>query len=170
MKYLLGFVFGFFWIFVLAGNHQNPVIADDNKGNLNATYHSTVPFANDGSSPELLVDVKISGKVFHTGTGTLPPFAGVTITFSNLGTVITNDTGYYEKFVPSQWTGTVTPYYCGFYDFSPASRTYTKIKVNTPNQDFVGTPNPPGFSINGTITSTTNNQPIPNLILDFGGG
>jgi len=170
MRYLPGIVFTFLWIFVFAGTNPNPVIEVVDRADLNKSSQADSIISNEFSSPELLIDYKISGTIKQSIAGTLVPFAGVTVTFLSLGTVVTNDTGYYEKFVPSQWTGTVTPYYCGFYEFFPASRTYTKVKATTPNQDFVGAPNPSSFSINGTITSTTNNQPIANLIVDFGNG
>ncbi len=170
MRYLPGVVFGVLWIFVFAGTNPNPVVEVDNKADLNKTSEVISFISNDVTTPEVLIDYKISGIVKHSVAGSLVPLVGVTVTFSGLGSVVTNELGYYEKFVVSQWTGTVTPYYCGFYVFSPSSRTYTKVKANTPNQDFVGTPNPAGFSINGAITSTTNNQPITDLIIDFGNG
>jgi len=169
MRYLPGFVFCFLWVFVVAGNHQNSFkTADDNAqwptSSVKAGNLVQVP-----SSPQLLVDVKISGKVQQGGIGTLPPFAGVTVTFSELGSVVTDVTGYFEKFVPFEWSGTVTPAYCAYYSFSPASRTYTKVKVNMSDQDFVGTPDQL-FTINGTITKTNDNLPLANFLVNFGNG
>ncbi len=37
------------------------------------------------------------------------PFPGVTITFSGLGSTLTNENGYYIFDVPHNWSGTVTP-------------------------------------------------------------
>jgi hypothetical protein len=170
MRYLPGFIFCFLSAFVVGVTYPNAVKADDYQSEFLQNSDKTSSLEYALPAPDVvLVDVKISGKVQHGGSNSLPPFAGVTVTFSGLGSVVTNDTGYYEKFVPELWTGTVTPYYCGYYNFSPASRTYTKIKVNAVNQDFVGTP-AQMFTINGTIIETINNLPLADYTINFGNG
>jgi len=169
MKYIPGLVFCFLLIFTLTGSNLNCIARDTPKGNQLISLHSNVSGNNEFLFPEVLTTKIISGKVFHAGI-TLVPFPGVTVTFSNLGSVVTNDTGYYSMEVTTPWTGTVTPYYCGYYDFSPIQRTYTGLKVDRFDQDFVGTPNPLSFTIYGTITNTEDGLPLENFLVDFGNG
>jgi hypothetical protein len=57
------------------------------------------------------------------------PFPGVTITFSGLGSTLTNENGYYIFDVPHNWSGTVTPTFCGpSYGFQPEQRVYPPVK------------------------------------------
>jgi len=169
MKSVTGLIFCFISVFVFAGNNQHPSNINDQKTDLSTYSGVATTNADDFSSPEILLFYKISGKVFIEVSDTLAPFVGVTVTFSGLGSVSTNESGYYEYIVESGWTGTVTLYYYGYYNFSPASRSYTKVKQPYPDQDFVGSPNQL-FTISGLITTTTNNQPLADCIIDFGSG
>lgn len=78
--------------------------------------------------------VTISGAVKQSnGTG----IPGVTLTFTpGQGTATTDDNGDYSKLVPFGWSGTVTPSSTD-YTFSPTSRTYTSIKSDQSNQDYI---------------------------------
>ncbi|UCH94066.1 MAG: hypothetical protein JSV88_27885 [Candidatus Aminicenantes bacterium] len=77
--------------------------------------------------------VTISGAARQSdGTG----IPGVTLTFSGQGTAVTDDNGDYSKLVLFGWSGTVTPAKAG-YTFSPTSRTYTSIKTDQPDQDYI---------------------------------
>lgn len=78
--------------------------------------------------------VTISGAVKQSnGTG----IPGVTLTFTpGQGTATTDDNGDYSKLVPSGWSGTVTPSKTD-YTFSPTSRTYSDIRTDQPNQDYI---------------------------------
>jgi len=78
--------------------------------------------------------VTISGAVKQSnGTG----IPGVTLTFiPGQGTATTDDNGDYSKLVLSGWSGTVTPSKTG-YSFSPTSRTYSDIRTDLPNQDYI---------------------------------
>ena len=62
---------------------------------------------------------------------------GVTISATDIDPAnITYDAGAYTVTVPDGWDGTITPAKDG-YIFEPASRTYTDVTADTPNQDFV---------------------------------
>lgn len=61
----------------------------------------------------------------------------VIMIFSNdAGTAYTNTYGYYFHPVPKNWYGTVTPVK-GDYIFNPASRTYSHVTSDRPDQDYV---------------------------------
>jgi hypothetical protein len=78
--------------------------------------------------------VTISGAVKQSnGTG----IPGVTLTFTpGQGTATTDDNGDYSKLVPFGWSGTVTPTKTD-YTFNPTSRTYTDVKSDQSNQDYI---------------------------------
>ncbi len=62
---------------------------------------------------------------------------GVTISATDIDPAnITYDAGAYTVTVPDGWDGVITPAKDG-YIFEPASRTYTDVTADTPNQDFV---------------------------------
>ena len=62
---------------------------------------------------------------------------GVTINATGIDAAdITYDAGAYTVTVPDGWDGVITPAKDG-YIFEPASRTYTDVTADTPNQDFV---------------------------------
>lgn len=74
----------------------------------------------------------ISGRATVGGA----PAVGVTITFSNNGgVVVTDQNGEYAQALAYNWSGVVTPSRTGF-TFTPASRAYTALGADTPNQDF----------------------------------
>jgi hypothetical protein len=78
--------------------------------------------------------VTISGAVKQSdGTG----IPGVILTFTpGQGTATTDDNGDYSKLVLSGWSGTVTPAKAG-YTFSPTSRTYSDVRTDLPDQDYI---------------------------------
>ena len=78
--------------------------------------------------------VTISGAVKQSdGTG----IPGVILTFTpGQGTATTDDNGDYSKLVLSGWSGTVTPAKTG-YTFSPTSRTYSDVRTDLPDQDYI---------------------------------
>lgn len=78
--------------------------------------------------------VTVSGAVRQSnGTG----IPGVTLTFTpGNGTATTDDSGEYSKLVLSGWSGTVTPSKTD-YTFSPTSRTYSDIRTDQPDQDYI---------------------------------
>jgi hypothetical protein len=51
------------------------------------------------------------------------------------GSPLTDTMGYYAAPVTPGWSGTVTPRLVG-YAFTPATRTYTNVTANFPNQDY----------------------------------
>ncbi|MGD2093177.1 MAG: hypothetical protein PVH61_43855 [Candidatus Aminicenantes bacterium] len=78
--------------------------------------------------------VTISGAVKQSnGTG----IPGVTLTFTpGNETATSDDNGEYSKLVLSGWSGTVTPSKAD-YTFSPTSRTYSDIRTDQPDQDYI---------------------------------
>lgn len=78
--------------------------------------------------------VTISGAVKQSNGIGIP---GVTLNFTpGPGTATTDDNGDYSKLVLSGWSGTVTPSKAD-YTFSPTSRTYSDIRTDQPNQDYI---------------------------------
>ena len=73
----------------------------------------------------------ISGKVYD-GQG--QPLGGAVMR-GLPNTPVTDANGYYQDTVPAHWTGTVIPSKANV-TFSPASRTYTNISADQPNQDY----------------------------------
>ncbi len=118
--------------------------------------------------------VTISGAVRHSnGTG----IPGVTLTFTRGGgTVKTDDNGDYSKAVTFGWSGTVTPSLAG-YAFTPASRSYSNVKTNLIDQEYIYYPSPsPEIYLSptqlnfGTDTSGTANTPQSFVISNTGAG
>ncbi|GAF76313.1 unnamed protein product, partial [marine sediment metagenome] len=67
------------------------------------------------------------------------PVSGVSVDANNAGdSDITDPDGYYELWVPSGWSGTVTPTKAG-YTFEPPNRTYTNVISDQLNQDYTAT-------------------------------
>ncbi|NPV03955.1 MAG: hypothetical protein HPY67_04400 [Syntrophaceae bacterium] len=66
------------------------------------------------------------------------PVGGVQMIFSPGTTVTTDARGFYINKVPAGWSGTVTPYRVGS-DFGPRSRTYTNVRANLTNQNYIMT-------------------------------
>jgi len=66
------------------------------------------------------------------------PVGGVQMIF-NPGTTVTTDArGFYINKVPGGWSGTVTPYRVGS-DFGPRYRSYTNVRANVTNQNYIMT-------------------------------
>lgn len=111
----------------------------------------------------------ISGYVYKDTDMTLP-FAGVSLSFSGLGSVQTNANGYYAYDVPNNWSGTATPSFCGTsYQFSPSQRAYTTVKKHFTQQNFFGT-QMQTFTISGTFTHTQSGAPLANSQVNFSNG
>lgn len=111
----------------------------------------------------------ISGYVY-LGSGTSAPFAGVTVNFSNVGNVTTNASGYFSYDVPHNWSGTVTPSYCGTsFEFQPAQRAYATVKKHFTQQNFNGF-QLETFSITGSFTHNQTGEPLANTLVNFANG
>ncbi len=77
----------------------------------------------------------ISGRVWATGDLGI---GDVVLTFSNGGgSTTTDDSGYYTKMIPDNWSGMATLSKSG-YIFSPPNRSYVNIISDISNQDYVG--------------------------------
>jgi hypothetical protein len=87
----------------------------------------------------------ISGRVMLGGNA----LAGVVL--SGLpGNPETDETGRYSATLAYGWAGTVTPIKAG-YRFSPTKRSYTKLVIDCPNEDYTATAIT--YTISGTVLS-----------------
>ncbi len=77
---------------------------------------------------------KVSGYITKDGSA----LSSVSVSFSGLGTVTTNSSGYYYKYVNYNWNGTITPSKTG-YTFSPSSISPGSITYTKSNQNFTAT-------------------------------
>ncbi len=83
--------------------------------------------------------VTIGGRITHNGTG----LSAISVKFEDITVIVsataefakTDALGYYEKGVPSGWTGEVTPI-SNDYTFSPSSIIYSGVAVDQSGQDF----------------------------------
>ena len=90
---------------------------------------------------------QVSGVVTLGGSG----LGGVVLAASggvSCGT--TSGTGTYSCTVPEGWTGTVTPALAG-YTFTPGSRSYSNVTVDTPAQDYAAA-SLPTYQVSGVVT------------------
>ncbi|MCE1229624.1 MAG: multicopper oxidase domain-containing protein [Firmicutes bacterium] len=95
------------------------------------------------------------------------PLAGVTVTFSNgAGSVVTDAAGVYTHYVPSGWSGTLTPSLVGW-AFTPASRNLTNVVTSPAGQNFSAGQT---YLVSGTITSNGLPQAGVRVALSNGGG
>jgi FtsP/CotA-like multicopper oxidase with cupredoxin domain len=81
--------------------------------------------------------VPISGTIYAPGVPIIP-IAGVTVTFSTIGSVVTDANGNYTIDVPRGWTGTSTPSLAGWI-FAPTVRNYNNVTNLQTGQNFRGT-------------------------------
>ena len=83
-----------------------------------------------------VTNVRIAGYV-RTATGG-PGIADVTLSATGTVPATTTDTsGYYELFVPYEWSGTVTPSK-NLCSFDPSSRSYANVTANLSAEDYAG--------------------------------
>jgi len=167
MKSSLGFIFCFLWVFVFADNNQNSFVRNDLKLDLLKSADVEISITGSILSSDILQNYTISGTVKHAIT--LEPFVGVTITFSEMGTIITDNQGNYSMIVPSGWTGSASAYYCGYYVFNPSEIYFSNVKKDYTGQNFTGS-SAQVLTINGTITNTESSSPLTNYVIDFGNG
>ena len=94
-------------------------------------------------------DPMVSGRVTHQRTG--EGLDGVTISFDGLPEVVTAGGGAYSFTVARRSSGTLTPHYAVGGGFSPATRSYTDLRMNQSTQNFVWVP--PTRAISGRIVN-----------------
>ncbi len=168
MKTTTVLVFCFLWVFAFAENTQNTTRLNNPNFDLSKSSDANAFFEKGALFPDVLITYTISGKVYHSGSP-LVPFPGVIMTCSDGVIDTTNALGEYSFVVERNWSGTVTPYYCDQYSFSPVNRTYTLVKLNYLGQDFTATPTDQ-YIINGTFINVSTGLGIANFTVDFGNG
>lgn len=119
------------------------------------TYHSQIEDIYD--TPKI-----ISGYVTNDGNGV----ENVNVATDNVaGFTRTNSDGYYELWVPSSWSGVITPSKDALI-FDPASRDHTNVTSNLSDKDYsVRT-----VSISGHIFESANPVVDVNVIANSNGG
>lgn len=132
------------WVFTPGFYNFNNVVADSSGNNF--TAQAVTPI--------------ISGRVTNGGGQGI---SGVLMTFSGVGTTVTDNQGYYAFAVTFGWSGSVTPSKTG-YVFQPASRSYTPVGADQPNQDYVGAAIQ--TVISGQVTDQ-NGNPLAGVELSF---
>ena len=136
---------------------------------LNITNSNTeiLPDADNPNVPQTIFH-SIDGHVYVEGTN--ERFEGVTMEFSGgVGSVLTDEMGFYSVQVPRGWSGVAVPWYCGYYDFTPEQKSYTNVKKDYLDQDYTGT-HGQMFTISGKFTYFDTGDPISNEEIDFGDG
>ena len=135
-----------------------------------AGYLFTAPFttytnltANTVTNYTAVAAVPISGTIYVPGTPIIP-ISGVTVTFSTVGSVVTDANGNYVIDVPSGWTGTSTPSLAG-YAFGPAVRNYTNVTTLQTGRNFSATKI---VVLSGQLTN--NGLPQAGWTVTFSGG
>jgi uncharacterized protein (TIGR03437 family) len=119
----------------------------------------------------VVVDVDVTPPPPVTVSGTIrdstnQPLGGVTVTFSNVASVVTESTGKYSQQVPGGYTGTATPTGSG-YSFNPSSRAYTNLTATASGNDYVGTRLPTAVRISGTVLNSQS-QPLNGVTMTAG--
>ena len=106
----------------------------------------------------------ISGGIYSQNDA---PVSDVFVNFGDeVGPVLTGLTGDYSRYVPQQWSDTVSPQMEGF-NFSPEFRPYYHVVANVEDQNYIatGTNIPPGWyfietSVNHTIEIPIQVEPV----------
>jgi hypothetical protein len=135
-----------------------------------AGYLFTAPFttyaslaANVVTNYAAVAAVPISGTIYIPGAPIIP-VSGVTVTFSTVGSVVTDANGNYTIDVPSGWTGSSTPSLAG-YAFGPAVRNYTNVTTLQTGRNFSATK---VIVLSGQLTN--NGLPQAGWTVTFSGG
>jgi hypothetical protein len=114
-------------------------------------------------------DWPITGYIYKDENHTIP-FPEVNVNFGTLGSVETNESGYYLFNVPHNWSGIVTPTFCGFnFEFEPVQRVYTSVKKAYTQQNYWGQP-AQMFTISGVFTHSQSGIPLANTTVTFDNG
>jgi len=131
---------------------------------------ANLDMTSDAAFPDIPQTIyhSIVGYVYKEGSN--DRFEGVTIELSgSVGSVVTDENGFYSIDVPRGWSGVAIPSYCGFYDFTPSEIFYTNVKKDYFDQNYTGAPSQL-FTISGKFTTYDTGDPISNTEIDFGDG
>ena len=115
--------------------------------------------------------VIVSGLI-TTSTGPAVPLAGVTLTFMDTrvvpavsaGSVVTDANGLYTHYVPSGFSGTITPTLLNW-AFTPTNRTLTNVTVAPAGQNFVARET---VTVTGNIKTGATN--LSGVLVSFSNG
>ena len=99
-------------------------------------YSNVVTDQNDQNYTARLLTFAILGHVLDP---VAKPVAGVTITADNGGGAgVTDVNGFYELWVPYNWSGNITPAKAE-YTCAPVNASYSSVQADWPNQNYVAT-------------------------------
>jgi hypothetical protein len=114
-------------------------------------------------------DWPIAGYIYKDENHTVP-FPDVTVNFGTYGSVVTDENGFYLLNVPTNWSGIVTPMFCGFnFEFVPVQRIYTSVKKAYTQQNYWGQP-AQMYTISGVFTHGQSGIPLANTTVTFDNG
>lgn len=105
----------------------------------------------------------ISGMVTD---GSSNPIAGVLLTLSTGGSVLSGADGSYSIAVNCGWEGAITPMKAGW-AFTPPSLFFEYVDGNMAEQDFVGTPSSVTYTISGTVSNETGRTGMDGVTITF---
>jgi len=137
--------------------------------NESVTWTREVPsgsLINDNTIPYIIPPTVATTHIISGAITSQWDLTGVTISATDIDPAnITYDAGAYTVTVPDGWDGVITPAKAG-YIFEPASRTYTDVTADTPNQDFVmKTVVAPGVPANLSPNATTLTYTEPTAVV-----
>ena len=132
--------------------HYTDTITDSNffVADFKIRFHAT-PEKNENVWVDDVIVTKeapliISGYILDPNSA---PIDGVLVDANNAGGADTTDlSGYYEVWVPFNWSGTVTPTKAG-YTFDPNNIAYTNVTEDQIEQDYIAILNT--YTISGTV-------------------
>lgn len=96
------------------------------------------------------------------------PFEGLILTFSDVGDITIDASGYYTMEVPRHWSGTATPHLCsgGGYTFDPPHLEYDDVIFDFSEQNYWGEADAI-LTISGKFTDKYTGEPLANAQVIF---
>jgi len=92
------------------------------------------------------------------------PIQGINMNFSTGNSVITDGSGFYNKEIDYNWSGTITPELKGF-KFQPPSRSFENVVIDIPDQNFIRFQNQPLLSVDPTKLDISAESGTKNILI-----
>ena len=145
-----------------AGNNAYNPLAADIEGN-----PRVIQTIDLGAYERLLVALPaIKGRVLNQSTGA--GVDGVRLSFSDgAGETVTAGGGWYEREVPQEWSGRVTPLH-EVGSFDPGYRDYSNVTATLSGQHYTWTP--PLRMVSGRVTHHVTGDGLDGVTMYFSGG